>query len=128
MRRFAPQRPTRRWAVSLLGNWFVRIALVLTVVAILGFDAVESVVAHVGGKDDANNVAYAAAQSWNTTHNINAVVAAAKAATPSRDHFVSCTATSPDGQTWNCTLVRRARTVLFGHLGFMRQVIVARET
>lgn len=114
--------------MSLLSNWFVRIALVLAVFSLLIFDSVELVVAHVGGKDDANNAAYAAAQAWNTTHDINAVVTAAKAATPPRDRFVSCTATSADGQSWNCTVIRQANTVLFGHLGFMRSLTVARET
>jgi hypothetical protein len=114
--------------VSLLSNWFVRIALALTIVALLAFDGIEIVVAHVGGKDDANNAAYAAAQSWQTTHDVSAVFQAAKAAVPSRDHVVGCTATSPDGQTWRCTLTRSATTVLLGRLGFMKQVINARET
>lgn len=114
--------------MSLLSSWLIRLVLSLAVIALLAFDGIQTVVAHVGGKDDAGNAAYAAAEAWNGSHNSEQVFAAAKAAIPPRDHLLSCTATTPDAQTWTCTLTRTARTILFGHLGFMRSITVARET
>lgn len=114
--------------MSLLSNFFVRVVLALAVIALLAFDGIECAIAHVGGEDDANNAAYSAAQSWNTSHNIGMVLAAAKSQLHDGEHLVACTAQSTDGQTWTCTLVRKARTVLFGHLGFMKQMTTAHET
>lgn len=112
----------------LVSNWFVRIAVFLAIFAVLAFDGVEIAVAHVGGKDDAGNAAYAAAETWSQTHNSAQVFAAAKAAIPSHDHLLRCAATTPAAQTWDCTLTRTARTLLVGHIGFLKKYTVARET
>ncbi len=114
--------------MSILSNWFVKIALGLAIVAILAYDGIAIAVAHVGGQDDANNAAYAAAQSWHATHNEDAVFQAAQAAIPASDTLVSCVATNADATDWSCTLRRPARTVVLSHISFLRSDTVATET
>lgn len=114
--------------MALLSNWFVKIAVGLALVAIVGYDTIAIVSAHVGGKDDAGNAAYAAAQSWHDTHSTAQVLTAAVAAIPASDHLVDCHATTPDGATWVCTVRRTAPTVVAGHLSFLDSQTTATET
>jgi hypothetical protein len=114
--------------VSILTSWFVKLVVAMALFALVAFDAVEVLIAHVGGQNDAANAAYAAAQTWQTTHSYPASIIAARQAIPVKDRLGNAGCTSIDGQTWTCTLTRPARTLLMSDLGFLKRYTVARET
>lgn len=115
--------------MSVLTSWVAKLVVSLAVVSLLAFNAIEVLVAHVGGKSDANEAAYAAANTWQATHNPSQVLAAARAAVPHTDRVPAngCHATNATGTTWVCTLRRPARTFLMADVG-LKKYTVATES
>lgn len=60
-------------------GWFTKIALVLGLLALVGFDAVAVGVAHVNVQDTAGDAASEAASMWNNTHDVRQAYRAAQA-------------------------------------------------
>ena len=114
--------------MSILTSWFAKLAIGIAIFALIAFNAVQVLIAHVGGQDDAANAAYAAAQSWNNQHDYAIAIAAARAVIPKTDHLGNKACTSTDGQNWTCTLTRHARTILMSDIGFLKKYTVAKET
>ena len=113
--------------MSILSNWLVKLVIFLAVVATVGINFTEVVIAHVGGQDDAANAAYSAAQSYGTTHDAATALEIAKEQLPSNVTLVGCTI-GADGVTWTCTVKRRAHTFLMQDIGFLKKYTWATES
>ncbi|MDQ1709435.1 MAG: hypothetical protein QOG49_820 [Frankiaceae bacterium] len=61
-------------------GWFTRVATFLLLIAIIGFEGISVVTAHINGADTADQVALAAADAYAPKHNVKAAKAAAEAA------------------------------------------------
>jgi hypothetical protein len=114
--------------MSIVSGWLVKVVIALAVLAIVGYDGIAITIAHVSGKTDAGNAAYAAAQSWQSTKSVDQVLVAAQTAIPAGDVLVGCQATTDEATTWTCTVRRTADTVLLSHLSFLKSDLVATET
>jgi hypothetical protein len=80
------RRPTRD-GVMVFG-WLTRLTLALVVFAIFAFDGISIITAKVGAGDEAQSVALAAAEAYQSAHSGSAVLAAAKSALSEGDTLV----------------------------------------
>lgn len=63
-------------------GWFTRIAILLALLGVAGFDAISVGIAHLSATDDAGKAALAASETWRTSKgNIETAYAAAVGAT-----------------------------------------------
>jgi hypothetical protein len=108
-------------------GWLVKIALVLTVFGLTGFDAVSVASAHLTTSDDANSAASAAAADYQTTHNIQSALSAAKdAITNASEVLLSNSLTiNPDGSA-TVTVERKVTTVVAYRIGPLKKYTVIR--
>jgi hypothetical protein len=120
----------------------VKIAVALGVLGVLGYDTFVTIATHLKAESDAQNAAYAASQQWfeSTDHSAqtayNAAAQYIQANDPS-DHVCAgdtdpvcgkhgLFTVDPDG-TVHLVVRREAKTLVFGHLGFMHNLLIAYE-
>lgn len=101
-------------------GWFTRVLVVIAVLAVIGFDAISIVSAHLSAQDDANNAASDAASTWADHHDIDAALAAAQAALNHGEKIVpgSLTITASGATTLKVT--RGTRTLVAHDIGFLK--------
>jgi hypothetical protein len=102
----------------------------MAVLGVAGYDTVACMADHAKTEDNAQDAAYSASQSWFNTKNIYDAYAAAqatlKAENPSDKLIRKSFAIDPDG-TVHLLVTRTAKTLVFGHIGFLRHYTVATE-
>lgn len=106
-----------------------RLLVILAIVGVLGYDTFAVMSTHVSTENDAQNAAFAASQAWHNTSNINDAYQAAVtelASNPAEKVLTTDFTVDPDG-TVHLIVVRRAKTILFGHIGAMKSWVVATE-
>jgi len=106
---------------SMVIGWLVKLAAVLTIVGILGFDGISLAVTHLNSQDDANSAATAAAEAWQQNHNASAALQAAIDAAGSADTVLPKTFTIDADGTVHLSLQRKATTVLMYRLGPLKK-------
>jgi len=106
-----------------------RLVVILAIIGVLGFDTFSVMSTHINTENDAQNAAYAASQAWHNNPNIDQAYQAAVSAVandPKEKVLTTGFTVDTDG-TVHLTVVRKAKTVLFGHIGAMKDWIVATE-
>lgn len=110
-------------------GWLVKLAAVLLLVGLAGFDAISVGVAHLNGSDDANTAASAAAQQWQTSHNLDQTLLAAENAITNPDEQVLPQSLSVAANgTVTLSLRRKTTTLLMYRIGPLKKytVIIAK--
>ncbi len=124
----------------------VKLVVPLAVLGLLGYDTFLTIATHLKAESDAQNAAYAASQAWSDNEDVQARTAmgayqAGKAyldANDPADHLCAgdtdpvCGtkgnfSVDPDG-TVHLVVRREAKTLIFGHLGFMHSLLIAYES
>ena len=103
----------RNDAGGVIVGYFTKIALVLSVFAVVSFDAVSVGVAKMSAEDNAQEAARAGAESWSNRHDEAAAYTAAVRAAAEHDAEIDPTsfAIAEDG-TVTVTLTKEATTLL----------------
>jgi Flp pilus assembly protein TadG len=105
-------------------GWLTRIALALTVTAVVAFDGVSVVTSRLGVQDDAADAARAASQTWQERHDVSAALSsadqAASADNPTNAVDVATFRLDADG-TAHVTVRREAPTILIRYVGPARR-------
>jgi hypothetical protein len=106
-------------------GWFLRLSLVLAIVALIGFNGFTLAEAHVDTSDDAHNCAAAAASSYQQNQSLSEAFSAAAAATGSAEESVVAGSlrVEPGGQI-RLELRRRLHTVLMAGVPGLRRFTV----
>jgi hypothetical protein len=102
----------RRDSGSLVVGWLVKIAASLALFAVIAFDTISIGAAHVTGQDDADSAAFAAADNWRDTHNVQQAFNAAQEAADSKNETVLTNNFSIDRDGTVHLLLRRTATTL----------------
>jgi hypothetical protein len=94
-----------------------RIIIGISVVGVLGFDALSIGVAHVSAVDDADSAALAASNAWHNAHNMPAALQAAEQTASEHGETVISTSfrVAPDG-TVRLQIQRDATTLVVRHV------------
>ena len=118
-----------RDAGSIVVGWLVKIALVLAVLGVGGFDAITVTSANLTTTDDANSAASAAASEFHNSHNVASAVAAANAAITNADETIlpGTLVIGADG-TVRLRLTRKVTTLVMRHIGPLRRYTVITVT
>jgi hypothetical protein len=106
-----------------------RLLVILAIVGILGYDTFAVMSTHVSTENDAQNAAFAASQAWHNNPNIDQAYQAAVtelASNPAEKVQTTGFTIDPDG-TAHLIVVRKAKTILFGHIGAMKNWVLATE-
>jgi hypothetical protein len=111
-----------RDAGAIVMGWLVKIALVLTIVGIGGFDAVACASARLTTADDANTAASAAAADYQTSHNVQSALTAAQNTITNTSETLVPTSLSiaPDGSA-TLTIKRKITTVVMYRIGPLKK-------
>ena len=109
---------------SMVVGWLVKLAAVLTIVSIVGFDGISLAVARLNSQDDANNAASAAAAAWQQTHNPQQAYDAAAESAGSSETVDTKTFTIDANGTVHLTLTRKATTLVMYRLGPLKKYTV----
>ena len=115
----------RRDAGTIVMGWLIKIALVLVIFAISAFDSVSVASAHLSTSDDANSAASAAAADFQTYHNIQSALSAAKDAitNPSEVLLTNTLTIHPDGSA-TVTVERKITTLMMYRIGPLKKYTV----
>ena len=106
---------------SVVIGWLVRLVAALVLFSVCAFDAISVAVAHVSGTDDANGAAFAAADTWRDTHNIDQAVEAARAAAGNNETVLTKGFTiDPDG-TVHLVMEKTATTLVMYRIGPLKK-------
>jgi hypothetical protein len=111
----------RRDRGSVVIGWLVKLAAVLTLLGIVGFDAVAVAVAHLNGSDDANSAASSAAASWQQNHSAQTAFQAAVDATGHGEVVDPSSFSIDTDGTVHLTLTRHATTLLLYRIGPLKK-------
>ena len=107
-----------------------RLFAAMAVLGVAGFDTFACMNDHVKTEDQAQDAAYAASQEWLNTKNIydayDAAVATLKSESPADKLIRSSFTIDPDG-TVHLVVTRTAKTLVVGHIGFLKHYAVASE-
>jgi hypothetical protein len=96
----------------MITGWFVRLTLILAVLAVGAFDGLSVLVASYGVVSDAQSAAVAAAAAYQTNHTVDSAIAAAQGALSHGETLVPGSfRTAPDG-TVSLQVRRKARSVV----------------
>lgn len=101
-------------------GWFTRVLVVLAVLAVVGFDGVSILSAHLSAQDDANNAASDAASTWSDSHDPGKALVAAEGALSHGESIVpGSLQISPNGAT-TLKVTREAKTLVAHDIGFLK--------
>jgi hypothetical protein len=126
--------------------WWVKLAVALGVFGVLGYDTFVTIATHLKAENDAQNAAYAASSAWSNAADSNdrtamsayQVAAQYLATNDPADHLCAgdtdplclgkgAFSVDPDS-TVHLVVRRQAKTLIFGHLGFMHNLLIAYES
>lgn len=113
---------------SIVIGWLTKLAVAIAIVGLTLFDTISIGAARLGGKDDANTAAEAAAQDYRANHNVNAAYQAALDTLPSSSETIPAKTfvILPDG-TVTLVLDRTVSTLVARHIGFLKKYTLAVE-
>jgi hypothetical protein len=100
-------------------GWFTRVLVVFAVLAVVGFDGISLLSAHLGAQDDANNAAADAASSWGNQHDINAALAAAQGALSHGETIVPGSLEITAAGVTTLQITRGTKTLVAHDIGFL---------
>jgi hypothetical protein len=106
-----------------------RVVVLFAIVGIFGYDTFAVMSTRVSTENDAQNAAFAASQAWHNNPNIDqAYQAAVTQLAGNTDEKVLTTGftVDPDG-TVHLVVERKAKTVLYSHIGAMKNWVLATE-
>jgi hypothetical protein len=110
---------------SIVVGWLVKVALVLFVVGVAGFDGIAVASAHLSASDDANTAASAAASDYWNNHSVaSAVRAANDAITSPNEQLVADTLTIARDGSVTLLLRRDITTVVMHDIGPLKKYTV----
>jgi hypothetical protein len=119
---------TDRGAVRV--GYVTKLAVVLAVIGVFGYDGVSIMAMHITTSTDADNAADAASANWQQTHNVTLAYQAASEAVAAHHERVltcpTCFSIAPDN-TAHVEVRRTAHTLLFSRIGFLRHATVVTE-
>jgi hypothetical protein len=96
----------------MITGWFVRLALILAVLAVGAFDGISVLVASIGVSNDAETAALAAAVAYQGNHTADAAIAAAEGALNKSETLVPGSfRAAPDG-TVSLQVRRKAGSIV----------------
>jgi hypothetical protein len=111
-------------------GYVTKLAIVLAIIGVFGYDGVSVMAVHVVTSSDASNAADAASANWQQTHNVTLAYEAASASVAGHHERVltcpTCFSIAPDN-TAHVELRRTAHTLLFSRIGFLRHATVVTE-
>jgi hypothetical protein len=112
----------RRDDGSIVLGWLTKLVVLFAVVGVLLFDGIAIAVNNVTAQDEANTAAQAAADSYKSTHDVQAAYSAAVAAAADDNEKVlpRSFVINPDGSV-NLVLRRETRTLVLHHVGALRK-------
>lgn len=102
-------------------GWFTRVLAVIAVLAVVGFDGISILSAHLGAQDDANDAASDAASAWGNQHDITAALAAAQQALSHGETIVPGSLTITASGATTIKIKREARTLVAHDIGFLKK-------
>jgi hypothetical protein len=112
-------------------SYIAKLAVVLAIVGVIGYDGVAILATHVSTESDAQDAANTASQNWQTNHNVVLAYDAASEATQANNEKVlacaSCFSIAQDN-TVTLELRRTAKTVVFSRIGFLKRFTVVTES
>ena len=101
-------------------GWLTRVVVALTLIGLIGFDAIAIGAAHFTASDHATEAATLASQSWESHHDADAAYSAAtESAAGYGDRIAGSIRIDADG-TVHLMLVHHATTLLLRHFGPLR--------
>lgn len=109
---------------SMVVGWLVKLAAVLTIVGIVGFDGISLAVARLNSQDDANSAASAAAAAWQQTHDVQRAYDAATESAGTHETVNAKTFSIDANGTVHLTLTRTATTLVMYRLGPLKKYTV----
>ncbi len=124
-------RATGRDSGAVRVSYIAKLAVVLAIVGVFGYDGVAILATHVSTESDAQNAANTASEDWQTNHNVVlAYDAASQAAEPNGEKVLSCATCFSIAQDNTVTLElrRTAKTVVFSRIGFLKRFTVVTES
>ena len=96
----------------MISGWFIRLTLILAIVAVAAFEGISILIASVGVKDDAQDAALAAANAYQSTHAASAAIAAAKSVLNAGDSLVPGSVRAAADGTVSLQVRRTANSIL----------------
>jgi hypothetical protein len=119
---------TDRGAVRV--GYVTKLAVVLAIIGVFGYDGVSIFAVHITTSSDAANAADAASANWQQTHNVTLAYDAASTLAAAHHERVltcaSCFTIAPDN-TVHVELRRSAHTLVFSRLSFLKSATVVTE-
>lgn len=106
---------------SMVIGWLVKLAAVLMIVGIIGFDGISLAVCHLNSQDDANSAASAAAEVWQQSHSVQQAFNAAVESAGSNDTVIPKTFVIDNDGTVHLSLTRHATTLLMYRVGPLKK-------
>jgi hypothetical protein len=108
-----------------------RLAVILAIIGVLGYDGFSCMSTRVATETDAQNAAYAASQAWHTgspAQNLDVAYQAAVTSLTGKKETVLTQGftVDPDG-TIHLTIVSNAHTIVLGRIGPTKKLTVATE-
>jgi hypothetical protein len=101
-------------------SWFVKVAGVIVVLGVIGFDAISVLTTRLAVEDDAGAAARTASETWDSRHDVRASLVAAQESAAAQDpaNIVDPKGflIDPDG-TAHVTIRREAATLVIKHAG-----------
>jgi hypothetical protein len=111
-------------------GYVTRLAVVLAIIGVFGYDGVSILAVHISASSDANNAADAASANWQQTHNVTLAYQAASAEVAAHHERVltcpTCFSIAADN-TAHVEVRRTAHTLLFSRIGFLRHATIVTE-
>lgn len=101
-------------------GWFTRVLVVIAVLAVIGFDGISIVSAHLSAQDDANDAASDAASAWGNQHDITTALAAAQGALKHGETIVPGSLKITTTGVATIKITRKAQTLVAHDIGFLK--------
>jgi hypothetical protein len=102
-------------------GWLTRIAVVLALLGVVGYDGISIIASRVGAPDDADGAAQAAASAWQQSHNFGAAEQQAAASLTSTEKLVPHSLTIAANGTVTLKIRRTVSTLVASHLPDIRK-------
>ena len=120
--RRAPGASGRRDRGSIVIGWLTKLAVMIAIVGVALFDSISIGAARLGAKDDANNAASAASQSFWSSHNVDTAYQAAVDSLPSGSETIPAKTflIHSDGSV-SLVLYRNVKTLVVQAIGPLKQ-------
>jgi hypothetical protein len=112
-------------------SYIAKLAVVVAIIGVFGYDGVAIFATHVSTSSDANNAAISASQDWQMHHNVDLAYQAASEETAAADEKVLTCATCfsiAQDNTVTLELQKNAKTLVFSRIGFLKHLTLVTES